>query len=144
MQLDVTYKLADTQDLPALIAVGDKLFDYPVKPESAEEFLGDDRHHLIVAYLQNKVIGMASGLHYVHPDKHPELFINEVSVLDEYQNKGIGRKLVQHLCEHGKTLGCKQAWVGTEVSNHKARKTYAAAGGKEDKEPFILIEFRLD
>ena len=87
---------------------------------------------------------MASGFHYVHPDKDPELFINEVGVIEAYQNQGIGRALVKFLWAHGKRLGCKYAWIGTEKSNVAAQKCYLAAGGSPDDEPFILIEFEDD
>ncbi len=141
--MSITYKLADKEDLPALIEVGDQLFDNPIKPERATEFLDDPRHHLIIAYANSHIVGMATGFHYVHPDKDPALFVNEVAVLDEYQNRGIGRELVKRLRKHAKQIGCTEAWVGTEQSNVGARRAYSAAGGTEDKEPFILIEFPL-
>ncbi len=70
--------------------------------------------------------------------------MNEVGVVDEFQNQGIGRRLVQQLCDYGKTrLGCKEAWVATERSNIAAQKAYLAAGGVEDKEPIVLFLFEL-
>jgi ribosomal protein S18 acetylase RimI-like enzyme len=86
---------------------------------------------------------MASGFHYVHPDKDPVLFVNEVGVMEAYQNQGIGRQMVKLLCEHGKKIGCKEAWVGTEESNISAKKAYLGADGIPDNEPFILFEFNL-
>lgn len=141
MAFSIEYKLAGPEDLPALVKVGDQLFDNPIKPERAKEFLSDPWHHLVLAYRDDQIVGMASGFHYIHPDKDPAMFINEVGVIDEYQNQGIGRELVNKLCLNAKNIGCTEAWVGTEVSNLAARKAYLAAGGKEDKEPFILIEF---
>ncbi|MEQ9423244.1 MAG: GNAT family N-acetyltransferase [Cyclobacteriaceae bacterium] len=136
-------KLASAQDLEAIVEAGDSIFDYPVKPNIAEEFLRDPRHHMALAFLDEKVVGMASGFDYLHPDKNVQFFINEAGVADEHQGKGIGRELVKFICRHAKSLGCKEAWVGTEKSNIIARKAYAAAGGVEAKEPFILIEFDL-
>ena len=140
---NVIYKLASEEDLENMIQVGDQLFDHEIKPDRATEFLTVPRHHLVLAYFKGKVIGMASGFHYVHPDKDPFLFINEVGVIEPYQGRGIGRKLVKLLCDHGLKIGCREAWIGTEESNVPARKSYQAAGGREDKEPFILIEFDL-
>ncbi len=142
MEENIIIRLATINDLPALESVGDRLFDYPVKPNRAIEFLKDQRHHLVLAYYGDAVVGMASGLHYVHPDKDPGLFVNEVSVLDEFQNKGIGRELVRFLVEHGRELGCKEAWVATEKSNIAAQKAYLAAGGILEDDPFVLIEFK--
>ena len=86
---------------------------------------------------------MASAVHYVHPDKPPELWINEVGVAPTHRGLGIGRRLLEALFERGRALGCRQAWVGTEASNTAARRLYAAAGGVEAPEPFVMVEFRL-
>ncbi|WP_273568277.1 GNAT family N-acetyltransferase [Maribacter halichondriae] len=138
---NIEIRLAVIEDLPALVTVGDNLFDHPVKPHRATEFLEDGRHHLVLAFYGSEVVGMASGFHYVHPDKDPELFINEVGVVESFQNQGIGRKLVKYLWEYAKKLGCVYAWVGTEKSNITAQKCYLAAGAELDEEPFLLFEF---
>ncbi|UJH66184.1 GNAT family N-acetyltransferase [Allomuricauda sp. SCSIO 65647] len=135
-------RLASNNDLQALQEVGARLFDYPIKLERAKEFLEDPRHHLALVFDKNKIVGMASGFHYVHPDKDPILFVNEVAVLDDFQNQGIGRKVVKFLVDQCKNLGCEEAWVATEASNVAARKAYKAAGGLEDEEPVVLIEFK--
>lgn len=136
-------KIADKSDLPAMIEAGDELFDYAVKPHRAEEFLKDPRHHLILAYKDEKLVGMVSALDYIHPDKDTTLFINEASVIQEFQSQGIGRELIKSMCEYAKNLDCSEAWVATERSNTAARKAYANAGGTEDPESVVLIEFKL-
>lgn len=137
----IEFRFAEEGDLEALIEVGDELFDYPIKPDRAVEFLKDPRHHLILAWEGDKIVGMASGFHYVHPDKDPQFFINEVSVIESHHNRRIGRTLVGKIWDNAKSIGCTEAWVGTEVSNHPAIKAYLAAGGKQDDEPFVLINF---
>ena len=137
----VILRKATLKDVASLEAVGDHLFDYPIKKNRAVEFLEDPRHHLIIALIQDKVIGMISAIHYVHPDKDPMLFIIEAGVIDEFQNQGIGRTLVQEMVKYGKQMGCQDIWLGTEKANIQARKAYSAAGGQEENEPFILINF---
>ncbi len=141
---DIVLKLATIKDLPAMQEAGSTLFDYDVKPNRAKEFLADPRHHLALAYYHDVIIGMASGFHYVHPDKEPALFVNEVSVVEEYHNRGIGRNLVTYLCDYAKNnLDCTEAWIATEKSNIPAQKAYLAAGGKEDEESIVLYTFDL-
>jgi ribosomal protein S18 acetylase RimI-like enzyme len=82
-------------------------------------------------------------VHYVHPDKRPELWVNEVGVAPAYRNQGVGRRLLAALFECGWAAGCTQAWVGTEVSNAAARRLYQAVGGHEDAERFVLVSFEL-
>ncbi|WP_421764688.1 GNAT family N-acetyltransferase [Ekhidna sp.] len=141
---ELVLKIADESDLPAMMEAGDALFDYPVKLDRAKEFLQDPRHHLVLAYFDEKLVGMVSAFDYVHPDKNPTLFINEASVLEDFQGRGIGRKLIKSMCEHAKSIGCNEAWVATEKSNMAARKAYVNAGGIEDEEDVVLIEFDLN
>jgi GNAT superfamily N-acetyltransferase len=96
-----------------------------------------------VAIDEGRVVGMASAVHYVHPDKAPQLWINEVGVAPPYQGQGIGRRLMERLLDRGRELGCREAWVGTERSNIAGRRLYAAAGGIEAPEDFVIVEFDL-
>lgn len=108
------------------------VFDNPIDPRWTAAFFADTRHHLAAALDEETVVGMASGVHYVHPDKPPELFINEVGVSDAYQGQGLGRRLMDTLLEHARTLGCVAAWTLTEQGNTAARRLYSAVGGEED------------
>jgi aminoglycoside 6'-N-acetyltransferase I len=86
---------------------------------------------------------MASAVHYVHPDKPPELWINEVGVAATHRRTGLAGALLHALFAHGRTLGCTQAWVLADESNVAARSLYASAGGRAAAEPAIMYEFPL-
>jgi GNAT superfamily N-acetyltransferase len=139
----VTVRILGSDDASVLDRVVPDVFDNPVDPSCTAEFLADSRLHLAVALDGDQVIGMASAVHYVHPDKRPELWVNEVAVAPAYRCQGIGRRLLEALFEHGRVLGCHEAWVATEPGNTPARRLYAAAGGVEVPKPFVMIEFRL-
>jgi ribosomal protein S18 acetylase RimI-like enzyme len=125
--------------------VAPDVFDGPVDARWSAEFFADPRHHLAVALddASGQVVGMSSGLHYVHPDKPPELWVNEVGVAPAYQGRGVGRRLLAALLAHGRKLGCQEAWVLTEYGNTAARRMYAAAGGVEEGEAPLMITFTL-
>lgn len=112
-----------------LTRVADGVFDHDVSPRWSAEFLADPRHHLAVALDEGVVVGMASGVHYVHPDKAPQLWINEVGVAPSHHRRGIGRQLIEALVDRARALGCTEAWVLTEEENVAARALYEAAGG---------------
>jgi ribosomal protein S18 acetylase RimI-like enzyme len=141
--VDITVRILGSNELAVLNNVAPDVFDGPVDQGWAAEFLTDPRHHLAVAIASGIVVGMASGVHYVHPDKPPELWVNEVGVAPPYQNQGVGRKLLQALFARGREVGCEKGWVGTEVGNVAARRLYRAVGGVEDEEPFVLVSFTL-
>lgn len=131
-------------DEEVLTKVEADVFDGPVQLRFVAEFLTDPRHHLAVAVKSDTVIGFASAVHYVHPDKAPELWINEVGVAPAHRHRGLGKKLLQSLFRLGENLGCREAWVLTDRSNAPAQRLYASVGGEKPDEEPILFEFRLD
>lgn len=142
MAEDVSIRLLTASDAAALVAVADGVFDDAVDPAYAAEFLADPRHHMAAAFDGGRIVGMASAVHYVHPDKPPELWVNEIGVAPAYESRGIGRGLMRALFAHARTLGCVEAWVGTERDNRAARRMYAAIGGAEND--MLCIAFDLN
>ncbi len=132
MPAPVTVRLLAVTDAPLLETAAADVFDLPVDPRLTAQFLADPRHHIAAALAECRVVGMATAVHYVHPDKPPELWINEVGVSEPYQRQGIARRMLDTLFQHARTLGCAQAWVLTESGNTPARALYAATGGRED------------
>ena len=140
--MTVTLHLLGPGDANVLDRVADGVFDEPVATRWTNEFLADSRHHMVVALDGGWVVGMVSAVHYVHPDKAPQLWINEVGVAPSHQRQGIGRRLLDAMLAHGRALGCTEAWLGTEPDNVAARRLYESAGGAE--ETFILYAFTLE
>jgi ribosomal protein S18 acetylase RimI-like enzyme len=140
--MSVEIRLLRSEDGAVLERVAPGTFDYPVQPRWTREFLTDRRHHLIVALDDGLVVGMVSAVDYLHPDKAPQLWINEIGVAPSHQRRGIGRQLLDAILAHGRTLGCTEAWLGTEEANAAARGLYESVGSAP--EPFVLYEFPLD
>jgi len=139
----IEIRILGPNDGPVLRRLADEVFDHPVNPAWSTEFLKDSRHHLVVALDENLVVGFASGVHYVHPDKAAQLFINEVGVAPSHQGGGIGKSLVSALLEVGRGLGCYEAWVLTEPDNTPARRLYESLGGLEEDQHFVEYVFPL-
>ena len=135
-------RLLGPADAAVLANVAQEVFDNELDPRWTAEFLADPRHHIVVALAGEQVVGMATAVHYVHPDKAPELWINEVGVAPSFRNQGVGKQLIAMLLSRGRALGCTEAWLGTEHSNTPARRLYAAVGGEE--EPMVYVTFELD
>ena len=141
MAIDIRL-LAGPHDLGVLDRIADDVFDGPVVERWARAFLDDARHHLVVALDDGVVVGMASAVDYVHPDKAPQLWINEVGVAPTHRRRGIGRRLLDALLAHGRALGCTEAWLGTEEDNVPARRLYESAGSEAER--FVLYSFLLE
>jgi ribosomal protein S18 acetylase RimI-like enzyme len=131
-------------DEPVLSRIAAGVFDDPIVPQAAREFLTDPRHHLAVATEAGLVVGFASGVHYVHPDSpRPEFWINEVGVAPAQQGRGLGKALVQALLNVARDLDCLEAWVLTERDNAPALQLYKSVGGDADHGETIMFTFRL-
>jgi aminoglycoside 6'-N-acetyltransferase I len=135
-------RLLGPGDDSVLDNVAPSVFDNAIDPRWTAEFLSDPRHHLTVAIDEGWVVGMASAIHHVHPDRGPYLWISEIAVAPPYQERGIGRRLTERLLDRGRELGCRAVHVGTERSNTAARRLYAAVGGVESPED--SVEFVID
>jgi ribosomal protein S18 acetylase RimI-like enzyme len=141
--MTLEYRMLGASDAAVLDRVADDVFDGAVQPALAREFLEDDRHHLAVAIDDGVVVGFASGVHYVHPDKAPELWINEVGVAPTHLRRGLAQALLRMLLDAGRTLGCTQAWVLTDRDNTAAMRLYASVGGDPGSHEHIMFEFKL-
>ena len=141
MKLEI--RLLRGQDAAVLDNVAAGVFDDPIDRAATLVFLSDPRHHLAVALDTDVVVGFASAVHHVHPDKpSPELWINEVGVAPTHQGRGIGKALIAALLDLGRTLRCTEAWVLTDRGNSPAMRLYESGGGIASHD-HVMFTFRL-
>jgi len=134
-----TIKVLQPGDDRVLMNAAAGLFDHPVDPKLTKEFLEDPRHHIAVAIDDGVVVGFATGVHYIHPDKAPELWVNEVSIAPTHQRRGLGKAVLRALFEVGKSHHCTAAWVLTHRSNPDAIALYSSVGGTEGAEGDLVV-----
>ena len=140
----ITFKLLRPSDFSLLNHVAEDVFDDPIVESSAQEFLADPRHRLVVALDNNVVVGFVSAVIYVHPDKPaPELWINEIGVAPTHQRQGIGKALMQTIIREAKQSGCSEAWVLTDRANMAAMAMYKSVGGEETLPDSVMFTYKL-
>jgi len=142
--VSIEIRMLGPNDAYVLDRVTTGVFDHEIDPALSAEFLRDPRHHLAVALEDGTVVGFASGVHYVHPDKPPELWVNEVGVAPTHQRRGLGKQLLRMLFGRARELGCREAWVLTSPANGAAIRLYESAGGSDMADPPVMFTFRLD
>jgi ribosomal protein S18 acetylase RimI-like enzyme len=141
----IVIKVLGPQDNCILSDLAPDVFDDPIDVGRAREFLADRRHHLAVAVDDGQVVGFASAVHYLHPDKpHPELWINEVGVAATHRRRGLGMRMLRALFAVARGLGCAEAWVLTDRANTAAMRLYAAAGSRKAPTDHVMFTFQLD
>jgi aminoglycoside 6'-N-acetyltransferase I len=137
----LTIKTLTPGDLPLLLIPAEDVFDNPMNESYTREVLSDPRHHIVAAIDDGLLVGFASAVHYIHPDKPPELWINEVVVAPAHQGKGIGKKIMREMLKVGIQLGWVNAWVLTDRNNSTANGLYSSLGGKISGEETVVHEF---
>jgi GNAT superfamily N-acetyltransferase len=127
----VQVRVLGRDDEHVLMHVAPDVFDNPIDPRLASEFLHDPRHHIAVSISDGTVVGFASAVHYVHPDKPPQLWINEVAVAPSHRRRGLGAAMLRLLFDVGRAHRCTVAWVLTDRMNPAAMALYSSVGGRE-------------
>ena len=140
---EVEVILLSSGELAILERVDPDVFDNPVRLELAAQYLANPNNLLAVAIQGGVVVGMASAIAYVHPDKPLSLFINEVGVSQKCQGQGVGKRLMSVLLQQGRLMGCAEAWVATEENNAAAQALYSSAAGKEDSARAVIYTWPL-
>lgn len=141
-------KIVELTDSIQLQNVDVDVFDNEVSAEFSAEFVADPRHHMLLAIddtlTDSLVVGMCSAVHYIHPDKETELWINEVGVSSRYQRQGIGSKLMAAMFDLGRKRGIRVAWVLAEGDDMDAQRFYEAIPAGEPAEPCKLYAFPIN
>ncbi|MFH8837154.1 GNAT family N-acetyltransferase [Streptomyces sp. NPDC017868] len=114
------------------------LFDTAPVQEATEQFLADERHHLLIAYVDDIPAGMVTGVEMTHPDKGTEMFLYELGVDESYRGRGVGRALVSALADLSRERGCYSVWTITDEDNAAALATYSRAGGVPEAGQVVL------
>jgi ribosomal protein S18 acetylase RimI-like enzyme len=118
-------------------------FDFDVLEDETKRFLADERHHLLLGYVDDTPAGFLSAVEVFHPDKRPELFLNEIAVIPEMRRRGVGRALIEELARLGRERGCVSIWVLTDEANTPAMRMYEAAGGRWEGSYQVMFEYDL-
>ena len=117
------------------------VFDEPIDPQRLTAYLAEPNHLMLVAVNGGQIVAQCAAIIHRHPDKATELYIDEVGVSPKWQRQGIARKMLDEMFALGRSLGCGEAWVGTEIDNRPARRLYEGLGS--EAETFVMYVYKL-
>lgn len=128
-------------DEPAFSQITSDVFDEPIHPERLAAYLRAPGHLMILAFDDGVVVGQCAGVIHRHPDKVTELYVDEVGAASTHLRQGIATRLVEAMFDWARELGCREAWLGTELDNLEANGLYRKLRGKP--ETMAYYEFEL-
>ncbi|MEQ8208042.1 MAG: GNAT family N-acetyltransferase [Woeseia sp.] len=141
--MDASIQRLSADNVERLQRIAPDVFDFPIDPTQLQAFLDDPRHSMVIAVVDDTVVGMASAVEYFHPDKQPQMWVNEIGVTPEHQRQGVGRRLLEALLKISIDRGCVFAWLGTDVNNKAAQACFQSVAGGASPQPFLLYEWHL-
>jgi aminoglycoside 6'-N-acetyltransferase I len=120
--------------------VAPDVFDEPGHPERLEAYLLEPGHLMILAFDDGVVVGQCAAVIHRHPDKVTELYVDEVRTASTHLRQGIATRMVEAMFDWGRELGCREAWLGTELDNLEANGLYRKLGGKPEHMHYYEFE----
>jgi ribosomal protein S18 acetylase RimI-like enzyme len=139
MQIEI--KRITVTDAALFERVAEDAFDAPIDARRLAAYLAEPNHLMLLALTGGEIVGQCAAVIHRHPDKPTELYVDEVGVTPALWRRGIARKMLEAMFALGKSLGCEEAWVGTEPDNVPARGLYESRG--VTAEPFLMYVFKL-
>ena len=140
--MDVQILRVGPEQSGLLDRVAEDVFDERIDLGRLAAYLADSSHMMVVALANGEVVGQARGVVHRHPDEPTELYIDNLGVTPTRKREGIATRLLDDLVDWGRSLGCEQAWVGTEPDNEPARALYQGRGS--DAETFVMYFYEFD
>lgn len=92
--------------------------------ERLKQDLEEHLAHKRIILIDNKPV----GIYVVHITENGDLFINEISILREYQNKGIGRKILEEQLKENQSKGIRT--ILQVFKDNPAKSLYEKLGFK--------------
>lgn len=135
----IAFTVVGRDDIDQFRSVADDVFDSDLSADTLQSFLTNESHHMVIARAGDTIIGFVSAVDYIHPDKPREMWINEVGVAKAWRGQQIAKKLVSKMLDHGRTIGCTEAWVLADPDNVAANSLYRALAAKHDPEPTTAV-----
>lgn len=108
-------------------------FGSELSGESLTEFLEDDAHIYLLAYLDSDLAGAAHAYLLKHPAGHVVSYIDEVDTAKQHRRRGVATALMNELLLWSRKRGAKEAWLGTEDDNEPAKALYRKLNPHEEE-----------
>lgn len=114
--------------IPGIIKIDDK----DIQKKDIEKFIINCDNYCFAGICKNEIVAFLYGYGMLRPDGKSMFYIHSVDVIPEYQNKGIGTKLMEYVLKYIRyEKRYYKFFVLTEETNIRACKVYQKYADKE-------------
>lgn len=131
--MPITLKRLAAGDEAVFDTIAPDVFDEPIHPERMRAYLRELGHLMLLELDGNLVVGQCAAVVHRHPDKPTELYIDEVGTASTHLRRGVATAMLHEMFAWGRELGCREAWLGTELDNDPANGLYRRLKPSEDE-----------
>lgn len=139
--MDCIIRKATIEDIPGLDQVMQVISDGPGDPAIMERLIrkisADSDKYLLVAVNQenDEIMGSLLGVIFedICGDGRPILLVENVAVLEQYQGKGVGRRMFEEVERWGREKDCHYEMLVSGLSRTGAHQFYSALEFEEVK-----------
>jgi [ribosomal protein S18]-alanine N-acetyltransferase len=121
--VDIIVEKMIEEDLDEVVEIEKATFADPWPKRAFKYDLSSDYSMPMVAKIDKAVVGYAN-VYYVMD----EMQIGNISVEPDFQHRGIGAKIMQHIVEEAKKLKITHIYLEVRESNENAHKLYYKFG----------------
>lgn len=109
--------------------------------DKLKKFVKDDSNYVFVGRDNNKVVALLYAYGLDRPDGRKMFYIHAVDVIEEYQGRGIGTRLMEYVLSYIKNENkYYKFWVLADADNIKAIKLYQKSANSKNQ---ILFENKI-
>ena len=117
------------------------VFDKSIRREFVDVYLANESNWLVVALVDDLVVGQCMAVILQTPDKGSEIFLNEIGTGDDWRRQGIAESLMQALFKRADDAGIDEIWLGTEPDNVPARGLYKKHAATEEDAVIYYLDW---
>lgn len=130
---DVEFIRLSKENINIISNVG-RIDNEELSKQDIEKFIIDDDNYCFVGILEDKIVAFIYGYGMLRPDGKSMFYIHSVDVFEDYQNNGIGTKLIDYVLNYIKNENkYYKFFVLTENDNIRACKVYQKFANKEEQ-----------
>ena len=131
--------LADATSLTSIISYSlDYTVSIEVVSQRIEKILQRDDHLLLVAKIDDQVVGFCHGYLRLLTEVVEAIEIGGLAVTEEHRGKGVAKQLVTAIEDWAKTMGCSQVVLASNIIRTNAHAFYEHLGYKKIKQQFAF------
>ena len=118
----ITIRALGPEDVDVLDRVRPGTFRESPDPVHAWAFLTTGVNAMAAALTRGEVIGYATGLVVLHPDRPREFLVTDISVHPDFRGRGLGTRLIERLLGTASERGCETMALSMTSENGGVRR----------------------